>query len=336
MSANVETMAYVGQVPWHGLGEEMKKGTPIMKVGKKAGILWDVDTFPLHTEVNGVQVPIESHRSLIRLDTDAVLDVVGPDYEPIQNVEILRFFDEYVEHGDMWIETCGSLQNGKIIWALAKMDASFQVGKGDENEGYVLLVNWHKYGKSGQAKFTCVRVVCNNTLNMALDDGKKTTALRMRHDRKFDANRQAQIKSEMGIARERFDLLKEVGMALAKMKITPKDAVEIASQIMGGSDRLEEFDYDSLSLKDAETFDGLRKPARRVMELYAGEGMGSTLRTAKNTGWGMLNAVTQYVDFEAGRRDQSSRLAEAWFGRGDRIKRKAFATLASAAGLSVN
>ncbi len=332
MSANVETMAYVGEVPWHGLGTKIKQGATIIEVGEKAEILWEVDTRPLYFNSPNGEVAIPDRRVLFRTSDDMVFDVVGPNYEPIQNRELLSFFEEYLVEGNMWIETCGSLQNGRIIWALAKMDKSFTVGRGDESEGYVLLVNYHQYGKAGLAKFTAIRVVCNNTLTLALARGSDAFALRMRHDVAFDADRRAAIKTQMGIAFEQFDMLKEVGKSLTKLTISDEDAVRIAAEIMGGSDRVKDFDFGSLKLKDSETLETLRTPTRRVLELFAGEGMGSHLKTAKGTGWGMLNAVTQYTDFEYGTSDQDARLARSWLGRGDVLKRKALVTLSGAAG----
>lgn len=332
MAHNVETMAYVGEVPWYGLGTKIEHGVSILEVGEKAGILWEVGLFPNSTTLpDGTTIEVPQ-RSLVRLSDNHVLDgACGPKYEPIQNEELLRFFEEYLEAGDMWIETAGSLQSGKIIWALAKMDKSFSVGKGDESEGYVLLANYHQYGKAGIAKFTAVRVVCNNTLTMALGKGSASLDLRMRHDRAFDEARRQTVKEQMEIAREQFDRLKEVGKSLAKMRLTEEDAVRIAAAITGGSDKIEGFDFESLDLKAEETFSDLRAPTRRVLELYAGDGMGSHLKMAKGTAWGMLGAVTQYVDFEAGRSDQDYRLTQAWFGRGNVVKERALRILKDAA-----
>ena len=182
MSAAVETMAYVGQTPWHGLGNEIPAGLNSEEMLTAAGLDWEVETAKAmwaYKDEDGRkrQRTSDDTRILFRKDTGADLSMVGKRYQPFQNREVLSFFNEYVGAGDAVIETAGSLQGGKYIWALADLGSSFDVGttkNPDSVQGKVLLMNPHAYGKAAVLKMTEVRVVCFNTLTSALKDGSES------------------------------------------------------------------------------------------------------------------------------------------------------------------
>lgn len=297
MSANVETMAYRGETPWHGLGEDM--GQVVAALGReptleewqaRAGLGWGVAAPRVQFTLDGKLHESEGHRVLVRTDTMHVFDTVGSVYEPFQNTEILEFFREYVEAGDMKLETLGALGRGEVVWALATMDKGFELAGGDRVSGYVLISNPHKYGQGCTVKFTSVRVVCSNTLAMALGGGG---GLQLPHNKKFDASYRQHAKEKLGIARERMDAFEEDARTLAALNLTDADAEQVLEAVFGEQHRVQE----------------------SILGLYSGAGLGSELPSAVGTGWGLLNAVTEYFDWHSGR-VQDTRLKSAWYGAG--------------------
>ena len=313
MPAAVESMAYVGEVPWHGLGNDVEEGSTPEQMRIAAGLDWDVGLQPLKYTVTVDGKRRErtvKEKALIRMDTLEKLSLVGPRYVPFQNHEILGFFREYVAAGDMSIETAGSLNGGRQIWALAKMNKSFQLGSNtqpDVNHGYVLLMNPHEYGKSMIAKFTMVRAVCWNTIMAALRGEGDSVKLWHIGDG-FTEEVQQEAKSRLGIARERMDAMEENANKLTLIEITPEKAIAMATKYFGGDTGAP------------------NKPAQRVIDLFNGQGRGSLLPSARGTAWGFLNAASEFTDHFYGR-DRASRIHRAWVGSGDVLKRRVMAEL---------
>ena len=314
MSAAVETMAYVGQTPWHGLGNEIPAGLNSEEMLTAAGLDWEVETAKAmwaYKDEDGRkrQRTSDDTRILFRKDTGADLSMVGKRYQPFQNREVLSFFNEYVGAGDAVIETAGSLQGGKYIWALADLGSSFDVGttkNPDSVQGKVLLMNPHAYGKAAVLKMTEVRVVCFNTLTSALKDGSES--VRLWHNASFDADRQEEAKRRLGIAREQLEAAEQEAQQLVETEVSPPTAIRIAAKIMGGN-------------TDVLEYEEQNRRTQRVLDLFNGEGIGANLPSASGSGWGLLNAVTQYFDHEYGR-SQSNRLSNSWLGNGESTKRR--------------
>src|SRR5215471_7249341 len=136
MSAEVETMAYRGEVPWHGMGVPVENSMPVGQMLKKAGLTWTVSKKPLYFPMDVGEgektkmriVPDEF--ALIRDSDQTVLDTVGSNFKPVQNHEVFDFFKRFVQAGDMEMETAGSLKGGRFIWALARIkDGAFSLPK---------------------------------------------------------------------------------------------------------------------------------------------------------------------------------------------------------------
>lgn len=316
MSANIDestgkpAIAFVGETPWHGLGERVPANATIEQVEEAAQLGWGVKLTPaMYRSVKdgplGMPQFVESkYRFLLRDDTGAALTMVGPDYVPFQNRQILDFFRQYLEAGDMTIETAGSLNGGQNIWALAKLGVSYTLPGDDKNEGYVLLMNPHQYGKGMTAKLTEIRVVCQNTMTMAL--GGRGSSVQLWHNRELTDVRLNEVRDRLNLGKERFSRSHEDAVKLSQAKI---DAIAALN-----------FSYDLFAPK-AERADDDRtpKPVARVMELFNGAGKGAQLESANGTAWGLLNAVTQYLDWDRGR-SNNSRLSYSWLGGGEKLK----------------
>lgn len=311
MPDKVQTMAYVGETPWHGKGKPVKKNTTTDEMLVDSGLDWPVELADVeYTNVMNKRLKAAGFKVMYRGDTGEVFDIVGGIYQPTQNREVLHFFKEYVETGEMTLATAGSLSGGKQVWAQANMEASFMLPGKDEVKGYVLLMNPHQYGKGMIAKFCATRVVCWNTMTAAL--GEAGGSVKIWHNRKFDEEAQQDAKRKLGIARERFDAFKEQATRLSLLELTVEQAVEVAAFAFKADPKK--------PLKEQG------RTVKRIITLYEGEGKGASLKSAAGTGWGLLNAVTQYLDWEYGR-TQDRRLVHAWMGGGEAVKRRAMGEL---------
>ncbi|NBQ98794.1 MAG: DUF932 domain-containing protein, partial [Microbacteriaceae bacterium] len=130
MAHMVETMAYAGNVPWHGLGKKVPHDLSPEQMLEAAQLDWTVQKVPAFANVEDQNVNI-GWSALVRSSDNRILDVVSNDWNPVQNSEAFQFFHEYCEAGDMEMHTAGSLRDGQIVWALAKVNESFELFKGD-------------------------------------------------------------------------------------------------------------------------------------------------------------------------------------------------------------
>jgi len=138
------SMAYTGELPWHGLGVKVDSNMSPKEMMQAANLDWTVEKEDVFFQLNGQMVPAPKKKALIRTNDNAYLDIVSEDWIPVQNEEAFEFFSEYVKNGDMTMETAGSLKDGRIIWGLARIGESFSLFNGkDEVTNYLLLSNPH-------------------------------------------------------------------------------------------------------------------------------------------------------------------------------------------------
>lgn len=168
MSANVETMFYVREKPWHGLGTEVKEAPTSADALIYAGLNWDVLQRDVYTE-EGIQ--ISGYKANIRSSDNAALGIVSDRYKVVQNEDAFRFTDDLLGEGVVY-ETAGALQGGRKVWMLAKLPDRYIIS-GDEITSYLVIMNSHDGSSGIKVAMTPVRVVCQNTLNLALDSAKR-------------------------------------------------------------------------------------------------------------------------------------------------------------------
>lgn len=294
MSHLVETMAYAGQVPWHGLGERVSNDLSPMQMMQKARVDWSVTKENMYI-LDGISVP--NKKALLRGGDNKVLDIVGDDWEPVQNEEAFNFFNEYCAAGDMEMHTAGSLMDGKIVWVLAKIKESFDVLPGDQVDNFLLFTNPHRYGQSLNVRMTPIRVVCNNTLQMSLSS-KSKNEVSLNHRRAFDADL---VKQQLGIAHEKFDQYKEFAQFLANKKAKSADVIQFVNKV---------FPHSNTKGREVKDYEDLSPSAKRAMDARQSQ---PGAEYAEGTWWNALNAVTYLVDHELGRTDDT-RITSAWYG----------------------
>jgi phage/plasmid-like protein (TIGR03299 family) len=304
----IETMAYRNAVPWHNKGTYVADAPTVEEMTRLAGLDWRVQREEIFVREHGGTPPImvPDHFALVR-DTDRkVLGVCGSKFKPVQNAESMEFFREFVDAGAATLETAGSLRGGQIVWALANLNQDYRHTDGDTLKEYVLLSNSHKPGQSLIVKATCVRVVCANTLAMALNSGK--AEFRMSHVRKFDSNMRQLAADACGMARDR---VAEFQFNMVALKSLEMDAETVQSWVL------------ALVAPGVTGLDDSRV-ARDIMSSYY-----TAPGAEPGTGWGALNGVTHYADHVAPTRkgDGSRRLERAWFGDTAQLKQQALDSL---------
>ena len=300
-------MAYAGDVPWHGLGTAVSNDLSPNQMMVKAGLDWSVEKVPTYAKVGDVEVPT-GQEALVRSSDNKVLTQVGKNWHPVQNEEAFEFFSEYCMAGDMEMHTAGSLKEGKMTWGLAKVKESFDVLKNDQVDSFLLFSNPHEYGKSIDIRFTPIRVVCNNTLSMALAS-VKNTGMKMSHRKVFDAD---MVKEHMGIAHDKFAQYKDVCQFRASKKFSSDALIQYYNEVFPrtykGKEEIEVKDYLDLTSNGQKAFE--------FLETQPGANF------AQGTWWQALNSVTYLTDHEMGR-EVDSRLTSAWFGANQTRKIKA-------------
>ena len=230
--------------------------------------------------------------------------MVSSRYNVVQPHEVLHFYQDLVEAGGFELETAGSLKGGRKLWALAKTGQDLKLKGNDLVKSYLLLATSCDGTLCTTAQFTSLRVVCNNTLQMALRGA--TGAIKVPHSTQFDA---AAVKESLGLGLSHWDEFKAQTKALAQRPVAPEEALRFFSDLLA-----QPLDEENIILT---------KPVQRLHELYQGAGMGSELVSSRNTAWGLVNAVTEYVDHHRRARSQDHRLDSAWFGQGAQLKSQA-------------
>ncbi len=168
MPANVETMFYVREKPWHGLGVEVKEAPTSADALVYAGLDWEVMQENVYTE-GGILVP--GYRVNLRNTDNAALGIVSDRYKVVQNEDAFQFTDDLLGEGVTY-ETAGTLQGGRKVWMLARMPHRYIIA-GDEIAPYLVVMNSHDGSSGIKVAMTPIRVVCQNTLNLALSSAKR-------------------------------------------------------------------------------------------------------------------------------------------------------------------
>lgn len=279
--------------PWHGLGVPVGDDLTPIEMMKAAGLDWTVrkvDTYASLEEPGKEPKFIKTDvQALIRESDNRILSTVGSGWKPVQNIEAFEFFDDFVKEGKMKMDTAGSLRDGQIVWALADLGEGFTIFGKDEVKGYLLFSNPHMYGKSIDVKICMERVVCNNTLTVALNENGKY-AVKVNHRSHFDANKVQQV---LGISKVNIDRFKEKAEFLGSKQYKKDDLVKYFGNLFG------------------ETEEGeLTRTAEEVLG-YVEHQPGADIRPG--TFWQMFNAVTYFADHKSGR-STDTRLTSSWFG----------------------
>ena len=307
----VATMAYAGEKPWHGLGNKLTTLQPLEVWKRQAGMDWMIEESEVRyitgNHTVGAIHTFPEQKVLYRSDTKRPLAVVSKRFQVVQPEEVLEFYRDLTEHAGFELETAGVLKEGRKFWALARTGQSTTLKGKDQVNGYLLLATACDGSLATTAQFTSVRVVCNNTLQIALGDNRG--AVKVPHRSEFNAD---VVKQQLGITVAPWNRF------VSKMKDLVACPVDPDS-------------VDGL-LRRMLTYPGQPGQApvvneqamRSVRALYDGGGRGAQLASSRGTAWGLLNSVTEYVDHHRRARSDDHRREAAWFGQGAQFKQRAW------------
>ena len=305
------------QREWHGLGQLMPAGQSVEAWQQAAGMDYEVQRgyvrYATERGQNADQMQVVKDKVvLFRSDNKDALGVVSDSYKVVQPREVLEFFRDWASAGGMTIESAGVLFGGKRYFATAKLAEGVCVdGNSDKVVPYALLSTSADGSLATEARWTTVRVVCNNTLGMAREN---KAAVRVTHRSEFKAD---DVRGVLEDANMEFRAFMEMSRTLAGIKVARPLAEDLTMHLF------------KTGIKDADAV----KESRgfiRVMELFNGAAKGAMLETSRETAWGWLNSVTEYADHHIRAHSEENRKASALWGPGDALKNKAVELLTTA------
>jgi phage/plasmid-like protein (TIGR03299 family) len=313
MSNKRANMAYTGETPWHGLGVVMPAANSTLDQWREAaGLNWEAREAPVLYQTDDASEDAHEfpeRKVLFRSDTHKPLSVVGAGYKPVQPEQVVHFYEDLCDRYGYAMETMGSLKEGRVIWALAKTGVGTRLKGVDDIGAYLLLYTSYDQTSATVAKFTSVRVVCNNTLTMATAEGSKNQ-VSIRHDSIFDA---AKVKVELQVGEAWEEHMRQLEL-LTEVKVDPEQQVSFLLDV-----------YHNLT---KDSVDAAKPNVERTMQRLAQiitAAPGARLATAHNTAYGLLQAITYDVDHSQRARSNDGRLTSAWMGAGEALKNKALA-----------
>ena len=335
MAHQLEQMAYVGDTPWHGLGNQLTQNQPIEIWAQQAGMDWqiessDVSYMAKNERGQSIIMPYEEQRVLYRSDTHAPLSVVSQRYQEVQPMEILEFYRDLTEQSGFELETAGVLKGGKKFWALARTGQSSALKGKDVSNGYILLASACDGTLATTAQFTSIRVVCNNTLAIALKSSTASSGVvKVPHSTKFDAEK---VKQQLGISVRAWDEHMYEMKQLTQRKVSQQEAKAYFDAVfnnttMSVSDPEENIiQFYRQVASNAQTQSKAEPNGRamtKALNMFNGQGRGADLSSAKDTAYGLLCSITEFADHERRAISTDHRLDSAWFGTGAALKQRA-------------
>jgi len=334
MAHQHEQMAYVGETPWHGLGNQLTQNQPIEVWAQQAGMDWRIESSNVsymaqNERGQSIIMPYEEQRVLYRSDTHAPLSVVSQRYQEVQPMEILEFYRDLTEQSGFELETAGVLKGGKKFWALARTGQSTALKGKDVSNGYILLATACDGTLATTAQFTNIRVVCNNTLAIALR-GQSSSAgvVKVPHSTKFDADK---VKQQLGISVRAWDEHMYEMKQLSQRKVTQGEAAAYFDAVFNNTsmsavdqeENIIQF-YRNIATPNPakEKSEPNGRAMTKVMDMFNGQGRGAELSSAKDTAYGLLCTITEFADHERRAMSTDHRLDSAWFGAGAALKQR--------------
>lgn len=336
MAHNIGQMFYFGERPWHRLGEELKAPATLEQALAAGGLDWEVTLQPI-VPAGEPESRIGHRVAVVRTDkkpgeTGRVVGVVHPGFEPLQNRQGAHMFDTLMGKGKAIYHTGGYLRNGEVIWLLARLPSDIRVRGDDILETYLLFTNSHDGSVAIDIRLTTVRVVCQNTLSLALHQ----------HDMLGKVFRRAHHGSYALLqedARTFFDFSmrhsRETGNLFTRMANKPctdREFQDFLNQLMPDPGKPASADRNPAVQHAYETrMESLRANRKQIVGVHR-EGIPErNIPPAEADWWGALNTITAWSDHL--QTTESERYAHLLLGRGDKLKASAFARIQATTGI---
>jgi phage/plasmid-like protein (TIGR03299 family) len=296
MTGAAETIVHP---PWHELGVDCKGKMSAEQMRKTSGNDYAVSKRHMaYASAKGQMIQIKGKFVLARDNDDAMLSIVGTVYKPVQTTQVFAFFHDFAKEAQLDIETCGTLSGGLYVWAIARIKGKdFDIGKKDEMRNYLLLLAPFEHGKALVAQWMNVRVASWSTFSEPLRILPNMRKLKMDTE---------EAKTIRALLVSRSDAFKANAIRLSAKKAGDVAVAEYFRRLL-----------------EPDRPGAKRDPIALVKYLAAWEkAPGSSLRSAKGTWWGALNAITYVVDHMQGK-SRDTALKNAWLGNQAILKRRA-------------
>lgn len=305
MPHEIETMAYFGATPWHGLGTALNEDDLYdwQRACEKAGLSWEVELVSLVTADTQTQV---DHRAVRRKSDGRILGTVGPRFLPLQNKDAFQWFQPFLDAREAALHTAGSLRQGSRVWVLAKLNRDpLVIAAGDEVEKFLLLSHGHDGSLAVRVGFTPIRVVCQNTLSMA-HGSDASKLIRCKHTKDLHQNL-ANIREVMDVANQQFEATAEQYRLLARKSINQADLRKYVKRV--------------LKVEDDQPSTRTKKVMEEIIGLCE-SGRGNTLPSVSGSYWSAYNGVSEWLSYSRGH-SQENRVNSLWFGPSAETNRQA-------------
>lgn len=311
--------------PWHQYGFPVPEGNDIDEWRIAARLAWEVREQAIFyakgdpSTGKGVATKIPNKKALVRDDTQDVLGIVSEGYETYTVKQVTDFMKRLCDEFGMNMNTMGALQDGRKIWGLADAAKPFSIMGQDVIKPYLLVHTGFDGATANVFKLVSERVVCHNTLTFAM--GENTPTVSIAHNTKVDEDL---VLRSMGLIDDGLKRFEDEANQLAMFQVDLEQAIAFFTTVLG---------KEAVNIGDDGKIE-YSNNFKKVFSLYEG-GTGQELRSAHHTGWGLVNAVTEYQDHVVKARDTGTRLNSAWFGQGSLRKQRAFDAAKELAGLTV-
>lgn len=271
MPANVETCFSVREVPWHGLGIVIEEAPDSQKALELAGLDWRVDQVPVYVNGN----PVEGYLANVRSTDQQVLGIVSDQYKVVQNAEAFAFTDALLGEGVRY-ETAGSLAGGKRVWMLARLERTTILN--DRIDPFLVFTNSHDGKGAVKVAITPVRVVCQNTLNLALHSAKRMwTTIHMGNMQ----NKLVEAQRTLGLAYAYLDSLTKEAERLVNLSISDSEVQDFIDELLPFPSEVKPRQKDNIIKLREDLW--MRYDQAPDLQLYRG------------TRWALINAVSDFA-----------------------------------------
>ena len=348
---NRADIAYAGETPWHGLGQQLDPSADMTTWAEAAGFNFEIENVPaLYMSNDGLLRAYPNRRTLLRSDTKEALSIVSSGYKVVQPAEVLDFFKDVIATGGYQMDVAGVLFNGARYWALAKVNDGFELAGGDKIAPYLLLATGCDLQLATTGMLTWLRTVCNNTIQMNLvnaEGGRIKRHLKIPHSRQFDPE---ELKRELGLVETSIEDSARKIQQFSDRRLSDREALAFFATILRTEKEKEQLMADLLVGAASQEQDNIvesllngdftktteereaevllqgsdKRTVQAMYQLYNGNGMGSQMESSAGTLWGAINAVTEQIDHHRNSHSTDTRLNNAWFGNGANLKEKAW------------
>lgn len=293
---------------WHSLGNQIEDDETLDVWKVKSGMDWEIcETEGHFFNTHGLPFKIPDHKILYRSDNNSVLAIVSSKFKVVQPKEIIEFFEDLISINGMKMSSAGTLFGGKKFWALAETGSDVAITQGDVIKGNILLVTATDGTMATTASVVSTRVVCDNTLNIALKE-KSKNIIKKSHRNTFDAK---QVKIDMGLIQESWSGFVD---SLKKLSEREMSSIEVKK-------------FFEKTFFDPEAEEQDKSVSKKVDELIYLYNFGDGASLCQGTALGALNAVTNLFTHGTGRSSVSSQFMKSYLGRDAKIKEQVFEDL---------